>query len=113
MEPGMKIWLEKEGKNILGGGRYRLLKAIDEEGSLKKAAERLHYSYRYAWGNIRKMEDHLGKKLIISHKGGSGGGDSILTPEGRLLLDKYEALRRDLYDYLKQAFERIFTDDRL
>jgi len=111
MEPGIKIWLEKEGKNILGGGRYRLLKAIDEEGSLKKAAEKLRYSYRYAWGNIRKMEDHLGKKLIVSHKGGSGGGDSRLTDDGQWLLTKFEAFCHEIEKAARAAFERIFEDD--
>ncbi|HDS02108.1 MAG TPA: LysR family transcriptional regulator [Firmicutes bacterium] len=113
MKPGIKIWLEKEGKDILGGGRYRLLKAIQEEGSLKKAAEKLHYSYRYAWGNIRKMEERLGAKLIVSHKGGSGGGDSRLTEDGKWLLKKYEAFCHEIEQAAHTVFERIFKDDRL
>lgn len=33
-----KIWIESNGQILLGEGRVSLLKAIDETGSLNKAA---------------------------------------------------------------------------
>ena len=39
-------------------------------GSLHKAAIHLDYSYRYAWGVIKKMETLLGYDLLLSKKGG-------------------------------------------
>ena len=45
-----KIWIESNGKILLGEGRVQLLKAIKETGSLSKAAKKLKMSYKKAWG---------------------------------------------------------------
>jgi len=39
------VWLEYEGKPILGGGGVTILKAIKEEKSISKAAQKLGMSY--------------------------------------------------------------------
>ncbi len=113
MEPGIKVWLEKDSQHIIGGGRYKLLKTIREEGSLKKAAEKLGYSYRYAWGNIKKIEERLGERLIISHKGGSHGGDSKLTEHAERLLELFEEYQKAMKELSVTVYERIFKDDKL
>ncbi len=41
-----KIWIESDGKILLGEGRVQLLKAIKETGSLSKAAKKLNMSYK-------------------------------------------------------------------
>ena len=37
MEAKTKVWLAEDGKPIIGGGKVELLKAIDEEKSLRKS----------------------------------------------------------------------------
>ena len=113
MEPGIKVWIEKDALQVIGGGRYRLLKTIREEGSLKAASEKLGYSYRYAWGNIKKVEERLHEKLIISHKGGSHGGDSKLTPFAEKLLERFEKYEAEMKKLSIEVYERIFSDDEL
>ena len=112
MEGKVKIWLEKDGKQVLGEGRYQLLKEIEANGSLKKAAENLNYSYRYAWGAIKKLEKRLGKDLIISHKGGAHGGDSHLTEFGKKLLSKFDKYKSEIKKSNKKIFRRYFKDDK-
>jgi molybdate transport system regulatory protein len=61
MDLCMKLWVEKDGKVVFGGGRYQLLKAIEEQGSLAGAARALKMSYRAAWGRLKASEKRLGK----------------------------------------------------
>lgn len=95
-----RVWLERDSKPILGEGRARLLEAVDRHGSLNKAANELGYSYRHAWGILKRMSEALGTPVIISKKGGKSGGRSELTPEGRELLglfkEKMDAIAKAL-----------------
>ena len=54
MEPHSKLWLEKDGKLALSDYRVRLLRLIDETGSLSEAAAAMQLSYRRAWGKLRR-----------------------------------------------------------
>jgi molybdate transport repressor ModE-like protein len=86
-----KIWLEHDKKPLLGKGRYELLKNINMTNSLKKSAELVGISNKTAYNYIKKMENKLGEKLIISHKGGKdAGGYTKLNSTGLELIEKYE-----------------------
>ena len=105
--PHIKIWLSTAaGQNVIGGGRYRLLQVIDERGSLSAAAEHLGISYRKAWGDLKKAEKSIGKKLVIKNRGGSGGGTTVLTPEGINLLKAYQAFRSDVEQFAQDSYDR-------
>lgn len=110
MEPRAKLWIEQDGKLVLSDYRVRLLRLIDETGSLSDAAAEMHLSYRRAWGKVREIEQNLGIKLVDSTAGGAGGGGSRLTPEGRRLIDLYDRFRADAERDLSAAFLRIFND---
>lgn len=96
IEPNIKLWLQANDRTIGGEGRMSILQAIEEQGSLNKAAEKLGMSYRHLWGVIRKLENRLGFKLIESEKGGSGGGGSKLTEQGLKLVNKYNWMNETL-----------------
>lgn len=113
MKAKIKVWLEKDGKQVLGEGRIKLLKTIENLGSLKKAVEELGYSYRYAWGIIKKLEKRMNRQLIISHKGGAHGGDSHLTDYGKNLIEKFEKYKKEIKTENKKIFRRYFEDDEL
>ncbi|MBD3194875.1 MAG: ModE family transcriptional regulator [Candidatus Lokiarchaeota archaeon] len=92
---GIKIWLEFDGKNILGQGWAKLLEYIrnneSEKGSLTKAAKQCGYSYKYAWNILKRIEKRTGKAAVITSKGGSGGGGWIkLNDWGEYLLQYYQ-----------------------
>ena len=91
-----KIWLESDGRFLLGRGGARILKAIDEERSISKAAGKLGMSYRYVWSYIERINRVLGKPIIETFRGGRrGGGGATLTELGRDLLRRY--MRMDEY----------------
>ena len=95
MEPRAKLWIEQDGKLVLSDYRVRLLRLIDETGSLVEAAASMQLSYRRAWGKLKEIEANLGIKLVESAAGGAGGGGSRLTDDGRRLIEMYDRFRRE------------------
>jgi len=86
-----KIWLEYKGRPLLGKGRYELLANINKTHSLKKSAAKVGISYKTAYNYIKRIENNLGKRIIVSHKGGKdAGGYTKLNPMGEKLIRRYE-----------------------
>uniref|UniRef100_B8DK11 Putative transcriptional regulator, ModE family n=1 Tax=Nitratidesulfovibrio vulgaris (strain DSM 19637 / Miyazaki F) TaxID=883 RepID=B8DK11_NITV9 len=85
----LHLWLEEDGEMVFGMGRAMLLLAIDEHGSLKKAAEALGMSYRAAWGKLKQTETALGLRLV--EKAGSNREGYRLTSAGREAMDRFRA----------------------
>ena len=100
-----KAWLESDGEILFGKGRAQLLRALDEEGSLSRAAKRLNMSYRAAWGKLRASERHLGIKLVEPSAAGRHG--MVLTPQGRLILEEYERLVREADEFFAAKLGRL------
>jgi len=99
-----KIWLEVDGEPLLGAGRVRLLRAIDEGGSINAAAVLLNISYRKVWAQLRQMEAHAPFPLVERTKGGRGGGSTRLTEETRILLARYAQLCESLDELVADKF---------
>jgi molybdate transport system regulatory protein len=100
-KPSGKIWIEHEGKPILGKGGAEILKQIEAQQSLSKAAETLGMSYRYVWNYVQKIHRALGETVVETYKGGkTGGGGAKLTVVGKALLEEYERLESCLGEFL-------------
>ena len=105
IRPRFKVWLSKgDTDGVFGGGKWRLLEAIDREGSLLAAAASLGISYRKAWGDLRKAERDLGVTFLERRRGGRDGGESRLTAAGKLWLKEY----RRFHDKVERAVEQAF-----
>ncbi len=98
IRPVFKLWLEIDGKYVLGEGTFRLLDKIQMKASLSAAAKASNMSYRYAWGLVKSIEKHLGEPIVKTHKGGKLGGGAELTEAGLMLLAKYEKLKKSVAD---------------
>jgi molybdate transport system regulatory protein len=80
----------------LGPGKADLLQAIDETGSLTKAAARFGMSYKRGWSLVREMNEAFANPLVETEKGGSGGGGSaVLTRLGKRVLRRYRQMEDD------------------
>jgi molybdenum-dependent DNA-binding transcriptional regulator ModE len=64
-----KIWLEIDGRFVIGEHGLELLRGINREGLLAGAARLLGWSYRHAWGYVRHAEAVLGGPLLVKHAG--------------------------------------------
>ena len=81
-----KHWLEVDGRFAIGEGGVDLLRSISNYGTLAKAASEVGWSYRHAWGYIRRAEEILGTRLTERRSGkGTARGLELTTAARRLL----------------------------
>ncbi|HOZ14919.1 MAG TPA: LysR family transcriptional regulator [Tenuifilaceae bacterium] len=101
----------EDGNPVLTEEHFELLLNIGELGSLAATAERMQISYRKAWGLLRQSEQTLGFPLLEKHRGGRDGGNTLLTEEGKNLVESYKALRVEFDSsvkvFVKNFFHRI------
>lgn len=97
-----RIWIEANGEILLGEGRVQLLKAIDETGSLTKAAKLIGMSYKKAWSLIDAVNSRAKEPVISASIGGKGGGGTQLTPYGRSLVTTFETINENCWNYLDE-----------
>jgi molybdate transport system regulatory protein len=88
-----KVWLEKDGKLLMGWGRATLLERIDQLGSISAAARSMKLAYRNAWLWIEAMNRLARSPLVEKSTGGPRGGYARLTDEGRKLIGEYKEKR--------------------
>lgn len=93
----IKLWLDHDGKVLLGAGRAELLRRVGALGSLKKAAESMDMSYRAAWGRVKKVEAALGIPVVMGT--GTRRDGFQLTPEGRALVEAFLLWYEDVCTY--------------
>ncbi|OUR91130.1 molybdenum transporter [Flavobacteriales bacterium 34_180_T64] len=102
-----RIWIETENHILLGEGRVTLLKAIEETGSLSKAAKSIGMSYKKAWSLIDAVNRRAEKPVTTSSIGGKGGGGAILTPYGKSLVDAFETINKNCWKFLDEQISKI------
>ena len=102
--PSFKIWLTKNGNDVVGEGGASLLKAIAKCGSITEAAKEVGVSYKYAWDRIAEIEKALGHPLVTTRRGGKyGGGGAELTNKALVLLKDYDRMARYVDRVLKDS----------
>jgi len=75
---------------LLNKRKFKLLKFIDECGSIMKASKQAHIPYRSALKYIENLENEVNNSVVSTKRGGrGGGGGSKLTKEGKLILKEY------------------------
>ena len=86
-----KVWIEYQGKPLIGKGGAEILEAVGNENSISKAAETLGMSYRYVWNYLQDIQKTMDQPIVETYKGGkAGGGGARLTNLGRDLLGEYK-----------------------
>lgn len=98
-----KIWIELDGEHIFGKGRAALLEAVEREGSIQAAAQRLGMSYRHAWSMLKDCQERCGRRLVETERGGSDGGGARVTDFGRRMLRSYRCIESRLQGLLEDA----------
>ena len=93
-----KVWLEVDGKLFMGWGRALLLERIDELGSISAAARSMNLAYRNAWLWVEAMNGLAPKPLVEKCTGGTRGGFTRLTDEGRRIVREFKARRAQARD---------------
>ena len=109
MKPVTKIqFLDENGEKFFGEGPFRLLRLVEETGSLRCAAASMGMAYSKALKLVSQAEKALGFPLTQRSVGGKDGGGSTLTPEGREFLQKYEAYRDACVQANRELYAQYF-----
>jgi len=95
MELASTLSLEMFGKPFLLEKRIRLLHAIEEHGSISKAAKAVPMSYKSAWEAVDAMNALSPEPIVHRETGGKEGGGTVLTAYGRRLLEHYALLEEE------------------
>jgi molybdate transport system regulatory protein len=75
----------------VGPGKIALLEQIERCGSLSQAARSLNVSYRRAWQLLDSLNSCFVEPVVLTSKGGRGGGGATLTLLGERLIHVYRA----------------------
>jgi molybdate transport system regulatory protein len=80
-----------------------VLDAIRRTRSLSGAARSLHVSYKHLWSSVQDAEKGLGRSLVSTKRGGTGGGgQASLTEYAARLLRDYNRTSSGLTGVLKE-----------
>lgn len=83
------------------------LRGIDEHDSMHRAAAELGRSYARIQRRITELEETLGP-LVVSQRGGAGGGGSTLTANARAILARFDRLEAEFTE-LGRVRESVFS----
>ncbi len=102
-----KCWVEEEGEKFYGPGPHQLIKSIQKEGSLSKAARQMNMSYKKAWDLVQRLNNNSEEPWVILKKGGQHGGGAEITPHAIKAMQEYEKLQQKISGLLDQQDELI------
>lgn len=109
IKPEARLVLKSyDGERFFGIGLSELLERIETTGSIRKAGMEMGMAYSKCWRILRRAEQCLGFTLLEGTAGGSNGGGSILTKEGKEFLESYNKAQKDLEKYTAELFEKYF-----
>jgi molybdate transport system regulatory protein len=102
-----RIWIDSKDGMYLGEGRIALLDAIDQYGSISKAAKAMNMSYKKAWNLVDSMNSRGSELLVIRKTGGAGGGGAELSEAGRKAIEVYNGIKEANHQYLEGISNKI------
>lgn len=102
MNIASNLTLELSNQPFLLEKRIELLIAIQNTGSISKAAKEVPMSYKTAWEAVDSMNNLSQKPVVKKATGGSGGGGTTLTEYGENLVESYRQLQQEHQKFLKR-----------
>lgn len=102
-----KCWVEADGEKLYGPGPNELIKQIQQEGSLSKAAGNMNMSYKKAWDMVQRLNKHCAQPLILLKKGGQHGGGAEVTHHALKIIEEFEKFQQQLEALSKKERELL------
>lgn len=78
----------------LGPGKANLLEAISQEGSIRRAGEKMGMSVKKTATLVDDLNSAFKEPVIEATKGGAGGGGAVLTKFGARVLEIYRRIHK-------------------
>ncbi len=105
------IWFQKAQNKFLGGDRIALLEKINELGSINSAAKAVGISYKTAWHLVNMVNNLSEKPLVDRVAGGKNGGGTVLTKEGKKVIEQFRVVQEEHRRFLDNLEERLGDSD--
>lgn len=96
-------------QKCFGPGVAELLRHVDEQHSLRAAAQSMQMAYSKAWTIMKNAETGLGVKLLDKSTGGKNGGGAELTDDARRILAAYDRCCEKLRAYTSRLLSEEFA----
>jgi molybdate transport system regulatory protein len=105
-------WIESELRlaGMLDNRMIKLLKAIEQSGSINQAAKHMGLSYKGAWQMLERANNGAPQTLLTTAIGGSKGGGTALTPAGKALLALFTRLERQHKEFIDDLNRSLSED---
>ncbi len=100
---------EKTELPFAGVGVIRLMRAIEEHGSIHHAAKVCGLSYVKAWQMMNRVEENLAEHVLHRVAGGPRGGGASLTPYGHQFLSAFEAYQQKMEKAAAKGLKRFMA----
>lgn len=88
----------------------QFLEVLELTGSIKLACSAMQISYSKGWKMLRRIERVWGFSMVRRRAGGTEGGSSRLTPQGRQFLAAYRRMEEEVLECAQSSFSRHFAD---
>lgn len=106
MELKTKLYLiDEEGEKFMGIGVLWLLQGVKKHGSLRKAAAAMDISYSKAFGMVKRLEETLGKEVLVRQKGGQAREGAYLTTFAESFVILYDEFQQKAKAAVTEPYE--------
>lgn len=92
---GLSLRIDMPDGSRFGPGKAALLKALDQTGSIRSAANSLEMSYPRALKLIEQMNTTFARPVVETRQGGPEGGGTRITETGKSILVLYQRICDD------------------
>lgn len=106
----VQVSVERQGEVVLDDAAAALLRAVAQTRSISAAARVLGISYRHAWMQIKKANDHAGQQLVSTATGGERGGGTELTEYGQAALEVFQSVQQDVRTAAAKSLPRTLEN---
>jgi molybdate transport system regulatory protein len=106
LSPRHKVWLNWDGKFLMGPNYLRFLSAVDRAGTIREGGHAVGWSYRTCLNRLRRMERALGRPILLTTRGGKSGGGARLTAEARRFVRIFDRWQQDVNRISSRAFRQ-------
>jgi molybdate transport system regulatory protein len=86
---------------------FALLQAVQDTGSINRAARTAGLSYKGAWLLLESACNLAHETLLETATGGTGGGGTRLTPAAQGLLQAWQQLQAEHHAFVRAQEERL------